>query len=251
MKQTVENTESGAILYDKSLINHISDADFDAESWPWSSPVTGGLRAAGRGRTMFVGEGTSGFVLRHYRRGGLMGRVNADRYLWLGRDRTRAFREWRLLAELKARGLPVPRPAAARYRRCGPWYTADLLTVREPGIRPLSERLLTCTNRGFWTGIGRGIRRFHDAGAWHADLNAYNLQVDAADEVFLLDFDRGRLRPDGRWRQGNLARLRRSLEKVARLDPRIRFSSEDWRHLLEGYRRGAASAAAGSRKRRP
>ncbi len=237
------NTESGAILYDKSLINHISDDDFDAECWPWSSPVTGGLRAAGRGRTMFVGTGTPEFVLRHYRRGGLMGRVNADRYLWLGRDRTRAFREWRLLAELKARGLPVPRPAAARYCRRALWYTADLLTVREPGIRPLSERLLAGTDAGFWAGLGRGIRRFHDAGAWHADLNAYNVQVNAADELFLLDFDRGRLRPDGRWRHGNLERLRHSLEKVAALDPRIRFSGEDWRQLLAGYRRGAASAA--------
>jgi 3-deoxy-D-manno-octulosonic acid kinase len=240
LNETVENTESGAILYDKSLINHISEADFLPETWASSSPVTGGLRSAGRGGTMFVGTGTSEFVLRHYRRGGLIGRVNTDRYLWFGRDRTRAFMEWRLLAKLKELGLPVPQPAAARYCRGGLWYTADLLTVREPGIRPLSDRLLMGASPALWAGIGRGIRRFHDAGACHADLNAYNVQVDAADAVFLLDFDRGRLRPPGRWCQGNLERLRRSLEKIAGLDPRIEFSSEDWRHLLEGYARGAA-----------
>lgn len=240
MNETVENTESGAILYDKSLINHISEAGFRPESWASSSPVAGGLRAAGRGRTMIVGTGKQEFVLRHYRRGGLIGRVNADRYLWLGRDRTRAFREWRLLARLKALGLPVPRPAAARYCRSGACYTADLLTVRERGIRSLADRLLAGASPAFWAGIGRGIRRFHDVGACHADLNAYNVQVDAVDELFLLDFDRGRLRQDGPWRQANLERLRRSLEKVSGLDPRIRFSGEDWWQLLLGYRRGRA-----------
>ena len=242
MKEHVESTEAGAILYDKSLINHMSDGCFEPGAWPACKPVEGVLRSGGRGTTIIVANGEREFVLRHYRRGGLVGRVNHDRYLWRGRDRTRSFAEWRLLAWMRRRGLPVPRPAAARYRRHGMVYRADLLTVHEPGIRPLAARLLEETDGRFWRGIGRGVRRFHDACVCHADLNAYNLQVDERDRVFLLDFDRGRIRKPGAWQRDNLARLERSLDKVARLEPRLSWDKRHWRQLLAGY---AEDPAAG------
>jgi 3-deoxy-D-manno-octulosonic acid kinase len=185
---------------------------------------------------MIVSDGVREFILRHFIRGGLIGRVNHDHYLWLGEERNRAFAEWRLLSRLFAIGLPVPQPAAARYRRSSICYTADLLTVRVPGIAPLSARILQHPEGAhFWRGIGRGIRRFHDAGVCHADLNAYNVQVDAEGNLFLLDFDRGRILPPGPWQQRNLARLRRSLAKVKGLEPRLHFTPGDWAHLLQGY----------------
>jgi hypothetical protein len=65
-------------------------------------------------------------------------RTPAGRYLWTGEDRTRAFREWRLLHDLHAAALPVPAPVAARYHRHGPAYVADLITERIAlGIIPL------------------------------------------------------------------------------------------------------------------
>jgi 3-deoxy-D-manno-octulosonic acid kinase len=242
--ETLENTETGAILYDRAVINHISDASFDHRGWQFARPVTGSLRSAGRGNTMIVGDGEAEFVLRHYRRGGLPGRLNRDLYLWLGNGRTRSLREWRLLATLTAMGLPVPRPAAARYRRvAGFFYTADLLTVRQPGIRALSDRLMDrAAGEDFWRAIGAGIHRFHQAGVCHADLNAYNVQVDANDRVVLLDFDRGRLLPPGAWQQRNLARLYRSLRKVRSLEPRIAFSATSWQQLMQGYSSAAMSA---------
>src|SRR4029453_11025308 len=57
------------------------------------------------------------WVLRHYRRGGLIAKLSQDSYLWTGAARTRSFAEWRLLAELRRRGLRVPAPIAARYVR--------------------------------------------------------------------------------------------------------------------------------------
>ena len=238
MEATIQKTETGAILYDRSILNHISDASFTPEGWPSATPLQGRLRSAGRGNTAIVSNGTREFVLRHYRRGGFVARVNRDRYLWLGAERTRAFAEWRLLARLVEMGLPVPRPAAARYERHGPWYTADLLTQREPGITPLSTRIARDpVDDEFWRRIGAGLRRFHDAGVYHADLNAYNVQVDEAGEVFLLDFDRGEIRSAGDWQSGNLARLHRSLRKLARLDSALRFGEESWNVLLQGYRR--------------
>jgi 3-deoxy-D-manno-octulosonic acid kinase len=234
---SVENTESGAILYDRAAINHISDSSFRPDSWQGARPVTGSLRSAGRGNTLFVSDGRTEFVLRHYRRGGLPGRVNPDLYLWLGEERTRAFSEWRLLKRLLEMGLRVPRPAAARYRRVAAlFYTADLLTVREPGIRSLSDRLVGGpASEDFWREAGKSIYRFHEAGVCHSDLNAYNVQVDAADRIFLLDFDRGRLLPPGAWQQRNLARLYRSLNKIRKLEPRVTFSETSWGQLIQGY----------------
>ena len=139
-----------------------------------------------------VSDGEHEFVLRHYIRGGLPGRLVRDSYFWLGERQTRSFAEWYLLSKMQSLGLPVPRPAAARYRRSGPFYTADLLTVRIPDIRSLAERLAREPgDEKFWQNLGIELHRFHAAGVNHADLNAYNLQIGDKDKVFLLDFDRG------------------------------------------------------------
>jgi 3-deoxy-D-manno-octulosonic acid kinase len=229
-------TSRGAILYDESIFAEISDDDFALEHWPESSPVAGGRRASGRGKTSVVRGDEGDFVLRHFVRGGLIGRVVSDSYCWLGAEATRAFSEWRLLSELVAMELPVPRPAAARYCRSGLRYKADLLTVLIPGVIPLSDRIATlpCTGE-FWTKLGSQIAPFHKAGVFHADLNAYNILIDKDDKVWLVDFDRGRLREPGRWQQQNLARLHRSLQKVKGLDPRLYYSEANWEQVLEGY----------------
>ncbi len=237
LEATVQKTETGAILYDRSILNHISDASFTPAAWQRVAPVRGALRSAGRGNTLLVSDGVREFVLRHYLRGGLAARVNRDLYLWQGEGRSRAFAEWRLLARLTGMGLPVPRPAAARYRRRGIFYTADLLTVKAPGITPLSMRIARePADDAFWRGIGSGLRRFHDAGVYHADLNAYNVQVDVNDALFLLDFDRGAIRPRGRWQQENLARLHRSLRKLKRLDPALHYEEARWEALVDAYK---------------
>jgi 3-deoxy-D-manno-octulosonic acid kinase len=85
-----------------------------------------------------------------------------------------------------------------------------------------------------WQAVGRCIRRFHDAGFYHADLSTHNLQLDARGKVWLLDWDRGRLRSPGRWRQANLQRLHRSCRKIRDQDG-ARFTTDDWRALLDGY----------------
>lgn len=236
-------TAQGAILYDEDIFEAISDEDFAPGHWPESSPVSGGLRSSGRGKTSIVSGDEGNFVLRHFMRGGLIGRVVSDRYFWLGAAATRSFCEWRLLSRLAAMELPVPRPAAARYCRNGLTYKADLLTVLIPGVIPLSDRIATlpCTEE-FWRKLGNEIAPFHKAGVFHADLNAYNVQIDKDDKVWLVDFDRGALRHPGRWRQQNLARLHRSLQKVKCLDPRLYYSEANWAQFLEGYFSSSRSA---------
>jgi len=179
--------------------------------------------------------------LRHYHRGGLMARLSSDRYLWSGAKRTRAFREFNLLAQLANARLPVAAPVAARYVREGCTYRADLLTRRVAPARTVAERLRDgSVDPVLARRVGQTVARFHSARVWHADLNAHNILVkeDATpvdESVFLIDFDRGRLRkPRLAWQQSNLKRLRRSLDKLgARRLPD--FDARFWHPLLAAY----------------
>lgn len=223
------------VLYDAELVPTPELALFDPERW---AGQRAGHAGRGRGQVIFVHAGDAQWALRHYRRGGLAGRLVEDRYMWLGEARSRSFREWRLLARLHAAGLPVPRPVAAGWQRQGPWYRADLLTVRIPAAAPLSARF-AAGEMVDWGGIGRMLEAFHAAGAWHADLNAHNILLDAAGAPWLLDFDRGRIRPQGAWRGLTLARLERSLRKIAREPGAPGFDVAGWGALCAGYRAAA------------
>lgn len=227
-------TVGGAMLYDASRAGNATAELFDADYWYTRRAAT--HARAGRGLTLFIDDGMRHWVLRHYRRGGLVAALFRDRYLWTGEARTRPFREWRLLANLHAEGLPVPAPVAARYRRVGLAYRGDLITERIIDAQPLSSRLERApVSTSVWNAIGACLRRFHDRGVCHADLNAHNILVDAHGTVWLIDFDRGRRRAPGAWQAGNLARLRRSLDKVSRNLPAGRFGDSAWRALLDAY----------------
>jgi len=171
--------------------------------------------APGRGSSFFLKASDSEqWVLRPYRRGGLIAKLSEKRYLWLGEERTRAFRELRLTAALYNQGLPVPRPIACCVHRYGPTYEAALITVRIPGARALADLLAAGeANDALLQRVGTMIKRFHQAGLDHVDLNARNILVDPHGEPWLIDLDRCRLRPPGTWQEGNLARLERSINK--------------------------------------
>jgi len=191
---------------------------------------------AGRGATWRVSSAAGDWVLRHYRRGGAVARVSGDRYIWTGHARGRSIAEWRLLARMRARGLPVPRPVAARLVRHGITYTADLITEYLSGTRTLGERLAAGDlDEVALAAVGRCVRRFHDAGVWHADLNAHNILLDEQCNVHLIDFDRARMRRGGRWKAGNLQRLRRSLDKLAAQAGAGSFDEAHWRCVITAY----------------
>jgi len=243
LTETVVKTEAGAILYDKTIISEINDERFRGDGWLHAEPVGGTMRSGGRGNTLYIGNVPRQFVLRHYIRGGMIGRVVRDRYVWTGEDRTRPFREWRLLAKMIGRGLRVPRPAAARYCRHGPVYTADLITVRIPQVQPLSDLIAAYSGDAvFWHTLGAYIHEFHSAGVYHVDMNAYNLQIDDDGCLWMLDFDRGRLMAPGPWQQKTLSRLHRSLKKIKSLNPNLYYSKENWEQLLAGYFDASRSA---------
>jgi len=86
-----------------------------------------------------------------------------------------------------------------------------------------------------WITIGRCIRAFHDLGVCHPDLNAHNILLGESGQVFVLDFDRGRIRERGAWEKSVLARLQRSLLKIQRQRSGVNFGERDWEALMAGY----------------
>jgi len=231
----------GAMLYDSSRGGNAQEGWLSPDWWSRRGLVR--PAGAGRGSAWLIDVGARRLVLRHYRRGGLMARLSEDRYWWNGADATRSFRELRLLLRLRHAGFPVPQPIAAGYRRQGSRYTADILMEHLPDTLTLAQRLAQGSLQlTLWVDIGRCIRRFVDAGVCHADLNAHNVLLDAADRVWLIDFDRGRLRAPGLWSDAMLARLYASLRKHAATLPAERFTAADWHSLLDAYLAGAKSS---------
>jgi 3-deoxy-D-manno-octulosonic acid kinase len=229
-------TARGAMLADPAMLGNslleAAESLFDPQFWADRGEVSN--TPGGRGAAWFISCGERQWVLRHCRRGGLLAPVTGDRYVWLGEPRVRAFAEWRMLESLIARGLPVPKPVAASYQRGGLLYRCDLITERVPHSQPLSAALAAAPlPESVWREVGAVIARLHRAGADHADLNAHNILC--GEGISVIDFDRGRLRPPGAWRHGNLARLRRSLEKISPAMPGDRFSAREWDWLLAGY----------------
>ncbi len=194
-------------------------------------------RHTGRGAAIGFEHAGRRFLLRHYLRGGLAAALSAERYLWLGEARTRPLAELKLTLRLHADAMPVPRPVAVRYERQGPGYTADIITDYLPDTRTLAAVLdEQDVPLSTWAAIGRTIRRFHEWGLDHGDLNAHNILLRGADEVFLIDFDKARRRRrPGIWRDANLARLRRSLDALEDARRTRRFDDTQWQVLLTAW----------------
>jgi 3-deoxy-D-manno-octulosonic acid kinase len=222
-----------AVLSGSDLAEPAEASWFDAERWHRSGGVA--LETSGRGAVLIVKHGPENWVVRHYHRGGFVARFVADHYLWTGLDRTRAFREWRLLRRLRAAGLPVPNPIAAHVYRTGPIYTADIITTYLPDTRKLSVFISEGTVPAHcWRQIGRMVRAVHAHGVDHPDLTAHNILLDAHGSLFLVDFDNASVKPPGAWQRSGVERLQRSLRKVA-LETGTEFDSAAWAEIETGY----------------
>ena len=203
---------------------------FDPDWWARQGRLQAG--DGGRGGIAFIDTPAGPCALRHCHRGGLAARFSKDKYLWTGARRVRSFAEFELLAQMLRQGLPVPAPVAAGCQRRGLWYEADLIT-RRIAADTLAARLGRGGGPDFAlaTALGTTIARFHGAGVQHADLNVENILVDAGNRVWLLDFDRGRLRrPSRRWQQASLARLQRSVAKLGQVVD-VGVDAAWWREL--------------------
>lgn len=231
-------TEGAGLLVRPEYVSSASSAWFFPGTWNGAVVPVG---SGGRGTAWFI-QSQESWVLRWYARGGLVARLSRSSYLYTGSNAVRSVAEFRLINTLFEQGLPVPKPVGAYYELSRPpVYRAAIVTCRLMNARSLTD-YLGCDNPELWEEVGRVVRRFHRFGVDHADLNCDNILV--TDEgVFLIDFDRGRLRSNnGRWQRNNLSRLRRSVDKLTSGDTQAGLTNALWQALLEGYNNASAPA---------
>ena len=194
-----------------------------------------GSLTGGRGGIRVVAAGSLGeAVVRPFRRGGLVEKVNRRRY-FVG---DRAFSELLSTHLLHRRGAPVPEVLAAVQTAMRLGYQACLVTRRIPNAPPAAVLLASAegsTVARILDSMGRAIRLLHESGGVHADLNAHNILVseDGEGPAFVIDLDRVTLTacpaPERRTRAA-LLRLRRSCVKLG-LDEAL----SDWDRLEQGF----------------
>jgi len=227
LKITVD--DRARIVYDADKLDTAPLAMFRPGYWP--DLAVGSAHSLGRGGTRFVSAPCGDAVLKMYLRGGQMARWNRDLYFFTGLERSRSFREFRLLAWMHEHKLPVPAPVAALVETHGLAYRGALISMLLAETSSFAEHIQAGQqDRQLWQSVGRCIRRFHDAGVMHADLNVNNILVADDGQVFLVDFDKSsRRKAANNWKQANMDRLKRSLEKL-----QMNLGS-NWADLRAGY----------------
>jgi len=212
-----------------------TDQHFDPRYW--QSRAGFEATAGGRGGSWLIDIDGRKAVLRRYHRGGAMGSLSTDRYLWTGQARSRPWCEWDVLLRARKAGLPAPEPIAACTCRSGLWYRAALITAFLDDTEMMTERLQReKLARDCWHELGILIKRLHSAGIRHADLTTDNILMDPDNRFYLVDFDKARIiKRLGDWQWQPLKRLQRSIFKRHRQQA-LSFDADDWQALLDGYK---------------
>ena len=193
--------------------------------------------AEGRGKVYFFEANNLTCVLRHYFRGGLAAKLSRDNFAFSSVENSRCYQELTMLNLLTENSLNVPKAVGARVVRSAFSYQADIITQAIPNCRELHE-LLQCEPiaNDQWQNIGAQIRKMHDLQVCHDDLNVKNVLINNKQDVFLIDFDKCAINQNKGWKQANLDRFLRSINKQQKKYSDYYFTDENWQALLAGYK---------------
>lgn len=208
---------------------------FDAHFWQQQNKIVGAKK--GRATAWFFKHEQLTGVLRHYWRGGLIGKLLTDQYVYVGLEHTRVYKEFSLMMHLTELGLNVPTPIAAKVTRSGFIYRGDIITEAVKGAQSLLDILVTRPlTHDELKNVATTLSEFHNRGVYHADLNINNILFDEAGKVFIIDFDRGEIRqPEIAWQQENIKRLARSFAKEQSRNEIMHWQQSDWQSLYCDY----------------
>jgi 3-deoxy-D-manno-octulosonic acid kinase len=239
----IKKTGNSYILYDASIIadpvSQLFDRDYHTnQSAQQNNSSLNSGSGVGRARVVYFSFANKTFVLKHYYRGGAVALILKDQYFGFNIEKTRAFREWRLLKKMRQLGLPVPEAVAAHVKKGLFYYRADLITEKIENTKTLAdvliEKLITTEQ---WKKIGACIRLFHQHNIYHADLNARNIMLTESGDVYLIDFDNSDFRVNSQaWKMANLSRLKRSLLKFKSNEASFNFNENNWSDLMNSYK---------------
>lgn len=235
MPQTIKISPTTILLKSDQTLP-ITPLWFDPSFWQSQNALTG--TGSGRAEVWFINAPLGKFVIRRYRRGGLIAKFNKSRFLFTGQKHTRPWLELSLLEHMRSLDLPVPRPIGGLLTVEKGFYQSELLTETIANANDLFDIIKDGDSKNInWHEIGAVIKRFHDQGIYHSDLNCHNIMIDQDDKVWLIDFDKCEQRPhDEKWKLANINRLKRSLDKEDKLHTQFDISDTQWRNFLEGYR---------------
>lgn len=222
-------------LLKSDLAQPITEAWFDPDFWHSQHALAG--TGHGRGAVWFVDSQYGQFVLRRYRRGGLISKFNKSSFLFTNQQSTRPWQELELLEKMYKLELPVPKPVGGLYSIQYGFYQASLLIETIPNAEDLFALIKNQENSHIpWREIGKMIKRFHDCDIYHSDLNCHNIMIDKKLKIWLIDFDKCQQKAgDTHWQEANIERLKRSLDKESNLHTTFNVSEEMWLSFLEGY----------------
>jgi 3-deoxy-D-manno-octulosonic acid kinase len=226
--------DAKVILFDPAHFTSPGEEVFSNQHWQSQNAITG--QALGRGTTYFFQLNEQEYVLRHYHRGGLIGKLLDDQYFYTSINNSRAWQEFNLLKHMQTLDLPCPKPIAAMVSKQWGYYQADIILSKIKNAKDLHQILLTQKlSPDTWQTIGQTIAQFHNHQIYHHDLNIHNIMLDKAQQPWLIDFDKCRFRTGEKWKVANLERLERSMQKEKRLNPNYFLDDFSLQFLLEGY----------------
>lgn len=238
MRTTQYRHNNTHVLYNQTVFSSFPE-DLFSRHEPSSVSLPAATDSQGRGTVVFFEHEQNLLVLKRFHRGGLLGRLVKNTYIFSGLSRTRMWREFKLLAAMRELGLPVPKPVAVRCERSSLLcYQGQIIAERIANSRTLAEILRSeNVSDKTWEAIGMVIRRFHRHLIEHGDLNASNILINNQGQIFLIDFDKSIMHKSGddRWCTGNLNRLRRSLNKWKQREPGFHFEPRHWDAFEKGY----------------
>jgi hypothetical protein len=208
------------LLVAEQLAPRVAELGLDR---PWELLGDGSApSASGRGPHAVVQvAGGPDLLLKRCLRGGVARHLNRGRYFAIGRFR----REMDVGLSAALEGLPVAETLAVVLRAARPgwhaWAAARLIPDASdlarllPDIEPEEERVALLAR------AVQAIRRLHDAGLEHRDLNLGNLVARRGDDddwhVWIVDLDRARRHRAGlsrARRRGAVERIERSWRKI-------------------------------------
>lgn len=160
-------------------------------------------------------------IIRHYWHGGIFGPLLQDIF-W---GSTRALPELNITETARERGVAtVEIIGAVRHSLPGRFYRAEIISKQIPDSVPLDTCLRKCSSRiekrEIIGEVARAIRKLHQAGIYHFDLNVRNILINHSPNqkprVYIIDFDRAEIKSHLSIREklNNLSRLNRSCDKL-------------------------------------
>ena len=244
------NFEGGTVLAHQSVAAAVHAALSGSPTlYAWARNQPDRAVFHGRGEAYGVRLGERRVVVRHARRGGALAGLLGDRFI----GAPRFLAELDVAARLAGAGVATPRVLVGVVYPTFLVHRADVATERVSGIDLFTLFFGEAPPEGsdrsrILRAVGALVRRLHEAGFVHPDLQLRNVLVESNPSVgpsvrpsaWLLDVDTCRaIAPrDGERRRANLARFERSWDKWNALKGR-RLTDQDRGDFMSGYREPA------------